>query len=188
MSLSIAAYIQSGDLIEDIDVDDNADIAISKLATRTLYLSLPASLAAKSGTSVANTIVGLFGGVLMPDANTGILYWSVPLPDEYDSGTITLRIWWTTAATANNAKFSVALSSRAAGQDYSTTEETQTVTDAANGSASTLNVATVTFLAADFTAGDIIGIQLTRNPADAADTLGANLTIHAIDLEYTGRG
>lgn len=188
MSLSIAAYSQAGDLIEDADVDDNANIQISKLTTRTLSFSFPAVMSQKSGSGVISSFLGVYGGVVLPDANTGNLYMAFPLPDEWVSGgIITVRVWWKTAATAGNVKFSGLLKSTT--KDGTTaSEETVTVTDAANGTTNLINDATMAFAAADFTAGDIVGFNLKRDPADAADTLSSDTLIFAIDFEFTGRG
>ena len=187
MSLSIAAYRQAGDTIEDADIDEDAGIEISKLATRTLYVSIPAPALMRSGAGVASGAEGVYGTVTLPDANTGILYGFFPLPDEWDSGTITCRIWWNTPATANDVKFSIALKSTTV-DGTTTAEETLTVTDTADATGDDINNATVSFAAADFTKGDFIGFSLTRDPSDVADTLGASAKIFAVDFEYTGRG
>lgn len=188
MSLSIASYRQAGDLIEDADVDENANIAISKLATRTLYYSTPAQSTIKTGAGVVDAFNGAYGGIVMPDANASSLFISLPLPDEWVSGTpITARVWWITSVTAGNALFAGNLKS--ATEDGATAvEEVQTVVGAAAGTANLLRGSTMTFLAADFTAGDIIGLKVDRTPADASDTLAADLTVLAIDIEITGRG
>ena len=187
MSLSIAAYRQAGDQIEDDDVHPNANIQISKLGTRTLYLSIPATLFQRSGSGVALVTSGVFGGVTLPNANTGNLYASVPLPDEYDSGTITLRVFWKTAATAGNLKLNANLAS-VAKDGALTVEEAETATVAANGTTNLLNEATFTFTASDFEAGDIVGVNLNRDPADVADTLASDVMIIEATLEFTGRG
>ena len=188
MALGISAYRQAGDQIEDADVDDNADIEIAKLSTRTLIFSFPAPLFQKSGTSVINSFLGVYGAVVLPDANDGDIYVSFPLPDEWVAGgNITVRIWWLTAATAGNIKFFGKIMSTTI-DGVPTNEEISTVVDTANGTTNLINDATISFAAADFTAGDIIGFNLNRTPADAADTLGADAKILAIDFEFTGRG
>lgn len=187
MSLSIAAYRQAGDYIEDADVSDNANIETAKLGTRTLYRSLPATIFQRSGTGVSLTTSGVFGGVTLPDANAGSLFASFPLPDEYVSGAITIRIFWNTTATSGAAKFFADVKSTS--QDGSlTSEETDSVVDTANGTASRINDATIDLDAADFTAGDIIGLKIYRDPSDGSDTLGADLVVFEVTLEFTGRG
>ena len=90
MSLSIAAYRQAGDTIDDADVDENADIEISKLGTRTLLRSIPATMFQRSGAGCVLTNNGVYGGVIMPDANDATLYIAFALPDEWESGDIVI--------------------------------------------------------------------------------------------------
>lgn len=188
MSLSISAYGQAGDLIEDADVDDNANIQISKLTTRSLRISFPAPLCQTVGAGVATSFLGVYGGVTLPDANAGNMFLSFALPDEWVSGgIITARIWWKTTAVAGNMKLTGALRSTTKdGADSA--EETLTATDTAAGTTNLINDTTMAFAAADFATGDFVGFNLSRNPLDAADTLGADVLILAIDFEFTGRG
>ena len=188
MSLSIAAYSQAGDLIEDDDVDENAEIEIAKLGTRTLIFSFPAPLFQKSGAGCVSGFLGVYGGAVMPDANATNLFISFPVPDEWVSGgNITVRVWWKTAATAGNVKFSGLLKS-ATIDGTTAVEETVTATDAANGTTNLINDTTMAFAAADFTIGDVIGFNLNRTPTDAADTIASDTLVFAVDFEFTGRG
>lgn len=188
MTLGIAAYRQAGDLIEDADVDDNANIAIAKLSTRTLRLSIPAPCFQRLGTGVITGFLGVYGGVVFPDANQGDMLITFPIPDEWVSGgIITARVWWKTTATAGNIKLIGNLKSTT--QDGTTAnEETVNATDAANGTTNLINDTTMAFAAADFAVGDIVAFNLERIPADAADTIAADALIFAVDFEFTGRG
>lgn len=187
MSLSIAAYRQAGDQIEDADVDENANIQTAKLGTRTLYRSIPGTAFQRSGSSVALVNQGVFGGVTLPNANTGNLYASFPLPDEWTSGTIVLKIFWNSAGTAGDLKLTANVKSTTDSGTL-TAEETDTVTTTVNGTTTRINESSITLDAADFTASDVIGLNISRDPSDAADTLASDVMIMEVTLEFTGRG
>lgn len=188
MALGISAYRQAGDTIEDADVDDNADIQISKLGTRTLIFSFPAPLFQRNGSGVITAFTGIYGGVVLPDANDGDMWISFPVPDEWVSGgDITVRIWWLTAATAGDIKFFGKLQSTTK-DGTPANEEIDTVVDTAKGTTNLINTATIVYAAADFAVGDVIGFNLNRTPADGSDTLAADAQVLCVDFEFTGRG
>ena len=184
---SIAAYRLQGKTIDDVDIDPNANIESSKLATRTLNLIIPAVAGVKEGASVANTFDGVFGGVLLPNANSGAIYFSFPKPVEYDSGNVVLRVLWSSAGTTGDLKLTSDI--RSATIDSAITSgATDTGTKTTDGTGDDLNDLTITIAAADFNANEFIGLKLSRDPADGSDTLSSDVRIHALIFEYTGRG
>lgn len=178
---------RAGFKVNDEAIEDGAAISMAKFGVRTLYIPLPTTVFTLSGTSVAIAIDGVFNVITMPDANVGNIYTSRRLPAEWDSGAIVLTIFWKSTAITGNAKFSASISSKATG-GTTALEVTQTVTTAANTTASKLTVSQVSFVAGTFTAGDLLGLLISRDPTDVADTLGADLSIVGAVLEYTGRG
>lgn len=169
-------------------IEDSAGIAMTKMGTRTLYIGLNADSFALSGTSVARSADGLFSAILLPDANTGTMRTSFRLPAEWVSGTdLTVSIYWKTSATSNAAKFTVDLGAKA-NSETTASSNTQTVTTTTNSTASKLNKSQVTFSNSLLAAGDWLGLQISRDPADASDTLATDLYIAAIVVELTGQG
>jgi hypothetical protein len=183
----ITGWGQAGYLIGDEDVSENANIQRSKLGTRTAYILIPATSLAAAGTGCVPGNTNVYGHVVMPDANSSSLTGAIPLPDDYDSGDITARIFWLTAATAGDVKFSLAHACRAAGEAL-TAEATGTVTDTAKGTTLLINNCTITLAEATITDGKILGFVLSRDPSDGSDTLSADARILAIRFEYTARG
>lgn len=185
---SVSAYRLAGYQFTNDDFDNNAEIASSKLGTRTLYKTIPAAACTLNGSGCTRTNSGVFGGVTMPDANDSDISYSLRLPVEWDSGNITLRILWNTAATSGDIRLVTTYSAIKSGEATNATTQTVTSTDTADGTASDLNEITFTLTGTNFEAGDYIGIKITREPANASDTLGANAIIFALSFEYTGRG
>ena len=185
-----AAYRIAGHQFADEDFDKNANIETSKLGTRTLYYTIPATAFHLSGTSVAKTFSGVFGGVTLPDANAGAMYIAIPVPAEYDSGNVVLRIYWNSVSIAGNLKLTSEIKPVSEG-DTTAVGATDTATSAANGVTTVTATMTITIAAADFRTTaleEMIGLKISRNPADGSDTLSADAIIFAVSLEFTGRG
>lgn len=187
MALTIAPWRQNGYKLTDEDISDDAEIEISKLGTRTIRDFLAALEATLVGSGVIGAARGDFAGAVLPNANSGSLYWNWNVPDEWVSGNdITFRIFWGSGSTGGDVKFTMTLRSTAADGDTAS-EVSGTVTTTAP-TAGKLKASTITIAAANFAAGDIVGIKLTRDPADAADTLAADIECYGVDAEFTGRG
>lgn len=186
MTLDIAAWKQAGNLISDEDVDDNADIESSKIATRTLQIFLPARAGRATGTTGA-TNNGVFGGVIMPNSASSSIHWAMRIPAEYDSGDVTFKICLVRAgAGAGNIKFTLNIKSASVG-DSLASGASGTATSAAPPTAA-IKEMSVVMTAANFTAGEIVFVKLFRDPADAADTLAEDLIALGVSVEFTGRG
>lgn len=183
-----SAARRAGFKVNDRAIADAAAIDMAKIGTRTLRVALPATIFYGSGTSVAIGEDGIFPVFTLPDANSGVLYTSLRLPAEWvASNNVTIDMYWKSSDTTGNVKFSVALAAKVAGETTAASD-TQTVTTTVNETANKVNKSSVTFAGSVFAAGDVIGIAITRDPADAADTLGADIKFVGADLNFTGRG
>lgn len=177
----------AGNLIADEDVSEHANIEIKKIGTRTIIRSFTANEFMTSGAGNVS-FEGVFPSRLLLDTQTGSMYKSFMLPDEWvSSSNITFDIYWTAAPIAGAAKFSVLIQSCPTNTVIAT-EDTQTVTTTVNGTTGRINKSSVTFAASVFTAGDVVGVQISRDPADANDTLGATLEVLCVVMSFTGRG
>jgi len=182
----ITGWGQAGNLIEDADVADNADIERAKLGTRTVYLNIPLSAMTLTGAGAVKTNQGVYAGVVMPDANSTTLYFTFMMPDDYDSGNIVFTILWNTAATSGDIEFILAIGGRASGEALSS-DETDTFVDTAAGTTTVLNKVSTTISNVP-SPGELVGISLQRIPAAGNDTLSADANILLIRMEYTARG
>lgn len=189
MSISSSSSARrAGFKVNDKTVKDLAAIDMAKIGCRTLYVALPPQAFHFAGTSVAITADNLGNTILLPDANSGDLYTSFRLPAEWVSGgNVVIDIYWKSAAITGNVKFTGELASKATG-GTTALEETQTVIQAAQTTAGQINKAQLTFAAADFTAGDLVGLHLKRDGTDVSDTLGADVEFVGAAAEFTGRG
>ncbi len=182
-----SAIGKTGFRFEDKDFADAAAIDTSKLGLRTLAVPLVPYGAALSGTSVAAATSGVFRPVLLPDANNGSLFWSFSLPANYDSGQPTIDIYWYTTVITGAVHFSLDIAFKIAGESTAldaTVTSTPTVATIANQ----INKTSVAFSGLTIAAGDIVGLTITRQPANAGDTAAADINILMAAFRYTGRG
>ena len=182
-----SAARRAGFRLNDAAIADDAAIAMTKIGTRTLRIPLPAQAWVGSGSSVAIAADGVFNAFTLPNANTGELFTSVRLPAEWDSGDITLNIYWKSAGVSGDVKFSVELASVVVGETLAL-DDTQTGTTTVDATANKLNLSSVTFAAALLASGDLLGIHITRDPADGSDTLASDVSFVGAEVEFTGRG
>lgn len=188
MSISSSSSARrAGFKVNDKAIKDLAAIAMTKIGCRTLYVALPAQAWHLAGTTVQIETDGIFNVINFPEANVGGIYTSFRLPAEWDSGTVVVSIYWKTTAVTGNARFAGDLASKAVG-GTTALEESQTVVTAVNATAGQINKSQMTFLAADFTAGDLVGLNVSRDPANIADTMGGDIKIVGVVVEFTGRG
>ena len=183
-----SAARRAGFRLNNKSVADAAAIDMAKIGTRTLRVPLPAQAFVGSGTSVAISADGIFNVFLLPNANTGSLYTAHRLPAEWVStSNVTLNIYWKSTGITGDCKFSVELASVIVGETLAL-DDTQTVTTTVETTADKVSKSSVTFAAALFAAADVLGIRITRDPADAADTLASDVEVVGAELEFTGRG
>ncbi len=182
-----SALGKTGFKFENIDFADDAAIATTKLGLRTLSIPLPIADADLDGTSAVFSVADLFIVAAFVDANTCSAYFSFFLPANYVSGQFTVDVYWRTSAVTGNVKLQASLALKAAG-DTTAADGTFSTTDAAPTTANEVKKTTITASALTYTADDIVGLRVFRDPADAADTLGANISILGVVVNYSGRG
>ncbi len=102
------------------------------------------------------------------------------LPNHYDGGGLTVTLIWTSEATTGNVKWDAAFKRLAdttniLSETYSAVNSTTTTTD---GTARDINTTVITFTdGADMdslAAGEYFRMLVTRDSADAADTMNSN--------------
>lgn len=188
MSISNSSSARiTGFKINDAAIKDAAAIDMAKIGSRTLYIPLPANAFAFSGTSVAMEADGIFNVINFPNANTANIYTSVRCPKQYVSGPMVVSILWKSAGVSGNVKFSAAISCNST-DGPTAAEETLTVTTAVSATAGQVNKSQITTSVTTFLDGQLIGLNISRDPADAADTLASDVKVIGVYLEYTGRG
>ena len=184
-----SSALRTGFKIGNKAIDKNAALAMSKFGTRTLELALGSGLFSLNGSSVANAEDGILEAVTMPDANTGNMRVAFELPAEWDSTPtdVIVEIYWKATVTTGDAKFTGEMGMKASGEDVAVTE-TQTVVTTTNTTADKINKSLMTFTGSNFAAGDLIGLNIKRDPADASDTLATDLKILGVIIKFTGIG
>ena len=189
MDLSIAAWRQNGAQLIDENISVDANLERSKLGTRTLKHVIPAIMGHSDSAGTGPTDDTPFAGILFPDANTAVYSFQFAIPDHWEEGQdITLDVWWNTTVTSGNLRMAVDYAPKEEGETLTATASQLVNTDAAAGSAGFLNKISFTLLAAGIKKGDIMGILLTRDPANGSDTLSADVKVFALTLSLTARG
>jgi hypothetical protein len=182
-----SAIGKTGFKFEDIDFADDAAIDTSKLGTRTLKIPLPLVDFYLTGTSAVFAVDGVHITALFPNANSANAYISFPLPANYVSGQFTIDVYWKSAGVTGNAKIQTLVALKADG-DTTASEGTFTVTDAVPTTADQIKKSTITVSGLVYTAGDLVGLNILRDPSDVADTLASDIELVAVVVNYTGRG
>lgn len=188
---NVAAARRLGFKLENEDIADPdtgaTAIAMSKIGTRTLYLSFPSGTLNLDGASVANATDGVFVYALLPDANAGDLYFAFAIPVEWESGDMVVTVYWYTSAVTGNVKYTLDTASKTTGETTASAD-TQSVITAVPTVANQVTVSSLTPSNSIYAAGDIVGMKLRRDPTDAADTAGADVKVLCIVVSFTGRG
>lgn len=168
-----------------------AAITMSKMGTRELIRAICPQAMHLSGTSVAIAADGIFNVVTLPDANAGSVYGTFRLPEEWVSTSdLTIDVYWKTTQNDNTKQLEL-VATISAQQSDETIATVDTLTTQQAPSTTANQVKKFTFsasLAANYAAGDLIGIKITRTPSDADDTLAADIKVIAIVARFTGRG
>ncbi len=102
------------------------------------------------------------------------------------SGAIDVKLRWFTSATSGNAVWQVATTCVADAETSDPAFNTaSTVTDAAKGTTLQDNDATITGLTTTgCAAGELMYLQVLRDPAHASDTLGATASLRGVEVTY----
>jgi hypothetical protein len=108
------------------------------------------------------------------------------VPADY-VGTPKAQVIWKANATSGAAVWDVDFVSRAVGEslDPSASDESETVTTTTDATALDRNESEVTPTGSTFTAEDLVLLRLTRDGADAADTLAAEALLEGVAFEYS---
>lgn len=111
------------------------------------------------------------------DTQTDYAYKSFLLPSDW-TGTVQFSVYWWTNVTTNSVVWQLQTACTALTETIDpsaiTFNAAQTVTDAANGTTATLNVATFSSVTTTgCSAGELMWIKLFRDPTNGSDTLAA---------------
>jgi len=134
----------------------------------------------------ANDLFGQLPVLIFKDTGTKIgASVRIPVPKNY-VGTPKIGVRWKANATTGDLVVDVDLRSIAVNEpgDPTTFQESLTVTDTADATARDLNDAEVSVTAANLAVDDSLFIVISRDGADAADTLAASAELIDAWLEY----
>jgi hypothetical protein len=123
-----------------------------------------------------------------PDGTQTFANWAMPMPSDYNAGTITAVFYWAAeSASLNSVVWGIAGRSYADGdaldQAYGTAVE---VTDA-NQASDDVNISAVSgaiTLGGTVAAGNYVQFRVYRNPAAGGDTLAATAKLLAVRINY----
>jgi len=124
-----------------------------------------------------------------PDTVQTFANWAMPMPSDYNGGTITAVFYWVAgSASTNSVRWGLAArayaDSDALDQAFGTAQE---VTDA-NQANDDVNISAATSaitIGGTPTGSNFVQFRAFRNPADAADTLAATAELLSIRITYT---
>jgi hypothetical protein len=124
-----------------------------------------------------------------PDTTQLYANWAMPMPSDYNGGTITAIFYWVAGtASTNSVRWGLQARSYADGdaidQAFGTAQE---VTDA-NQANDDVNISAATpaiTIGGTPAAHNFVQFRAYRNPANAADTLAATAELLAIKITYT---
>ncbi len=119
------------------------------------------------------------------DGATNSIWISFVLPSDW-TGALDLRIFWRSTATSGNVVWQVQTGGVVDGGVVDVSlNAAQTVTDAAQGSASRFNTASLSSLTlTGLVAGGWMWLRLFRDPSHASDTLGASAFLLGAEMKY----
>jgi hypothetical protein len=124
-----------------------------------------------------------------PDTTQLFTNWAMPMPSDYNGGTITAVFYWVAGtASTNSVEWGLAARAFADGDALDSAFGTpQEVTDA-NQALDDVNISAATpaiTIGGTPAAGNYVQFRAYRNPADANDTLAATAELLAIKITYT---
>jgi hypothetical protein len=115
---------------------------------------------------------------------------TIPMPSDWDGGTITAQFWWTATGTSTNP-VEWALEGRSYG-DSETIDQAygteQVISDAHTATALQAQLSGSTpaiTLGGTPAAGELVHFRIKRNPASGNDTLAADAMLLAVVIAYT---
>jgi hypothetical protein len=124
-----------------------------------------------------------------PDGSQTFANWAMPMPSDYNGGTITAVFYWAAgSASTNSVRWGLAArayaDSQLLDQAFGTAQE---VTDA-NQANDDVNISAATpaiTIGGTPAGGNFVQFRAFRNPADAADNLAATAELLSIRITYT---
>lgn len=130
----------------------------------------------------------IVGRLDFDDSATEYIYREVQLP-KYWSGTIDIKLAWFTSATSGNVVWQIQTTCTADNETLApgsiTYNAAQTITDAAKGSASLLNYATLTNVTTtNCAAEELLRLKIYRDPTHGSDTIGAFAGLVGVEWTY----
>jgi len=173
----------SGRQISNADIGSGANIAKAKLADDAVRYLLPPNAFLSDATIAAS---GVFSVLTFANAAAKVARSSIQLPNRWSSSDITVKIWALTTATTGNARFVVSYKSVQA-DGTTASEDSATLLSAVPAVASNIFALSETLSSANFADGDILGIQVDRDPDHADDTAAADVLVLGIELIVSHR-
>ncbi len=180
----------------DVFIEDSLGVegAIYSDATATKYVWLDIFGSVRQSATAGAVAGGQSAVVRFDSGGNSRMRYVVPVPDDWEAGTdITYRVYWSPSDnTAGDVDFDLDFASFAVGETLAGGSFTDLIGGA---SFETVNVTTelelysftVTLPNASIAADDMMNIRLSRTPGDAGDTYAADINIHMIRLEYSGK-
>ncbi len=125
-----------------------------------------------------------------PDgASATFANWAMPMPSDYNGGTITAVFYWVAGtASTNSVRWGLAARAYADGDAIDQAFGTQQQVTDANQANDDVNISAPTpaiTIGGTPAAGNFVQFRANRNPADGADTLAATAELLAIRITYT---
>jgi hypothetical protein len=185
------AFSLSGD---DIFVADSLGVegAIYTDSTATKFFGLDI-FGCIRGSAGTGTVAGGRSAVVRFDAtNNSQMRCSLPVPDDWQTGTdVTATIFWSPSDnTTGDVDFDFDYASFALGDTIATgsfTDAIGTVETVAVNTQLDVYQLTVTIPAAALGTGEMVNFRFNRDPTVGADTYAADVNIHLIRIDYTGK-
>lgn len=124
--------------------------------------------------------------VFEDDAAKNGATFEVRVPDDY-VGSPVLMVLWSANATTGDVVWDVDYTAIADAEsvDPSTDDENATATESTDATALDLNTSEVSLTAGNFAAGDLVRGKLSRDGANASDTLAADARVHGVFFKYS---
>ena len=185
------SFTLSGD---DVFVADSLGVEgnIYTDSTATKYQFLDIYGCVRGSASTGAVAGGQVAVVRFDAVNNSQMRCALPVPDDWQSGTdVTATIFWSASDnTAGDLDFDFNYAAFAVGETMASgsfTDAISTTPSIAINSQLALQNITVTIPSAALAADDMLNFRFRRQPTDATDTYAADVNIHLIRIEYTGK-
>jgi len=123
------------------------------------------------------------------DGTDELAYWVFWMDNFYDSGTITIDIFWKAAATSGDVVWKVFLQGKAEGEEWDTAlATTESLTDTVQGTTEYLGKGTLTFSTPGISPSDLCVLKIHRDADDGADDMSGDAKLLYIVVKYNVAG